>query len=46
VFNDEVLDKWREFYPNARIDYIEDAGHFVLEDAHDRLVPEIRGFLG
>lgn len=46
VFNDEVLDKWREFYPNARIDYIEDAGHFVLEDAHDRLVPEIREFLG
>ena len=46
VFNDEVLDKWREFFPDARIDYIDGAGHFVLEDAHERLVPEIREFLG
>ena len=45
VFNDEVLDKWREIYPHARLDYIEDAGHFVLEDAHERLVPAIRKFL-
>jgi len=44
VFNDEVLDKWREIYPSAPIEYIEDAGHFVLEDAHDRLVPKIREF--
>lgn len=45
VFNDRVLEKWREIFPGATIDYIEDAGHFVLEDAADRLVPGIREFL-
>lgn len=45
VFNDRVLEKWREIFPEARVDYIEDAGHYVLEDAADRLVPEIRTFL-
>lgn len=44
VFNDRVLEKWREIFPDAAIDYIEDAGHYVLEDAHDRLVPKIREF--
>ena len=46
VFNDRVLEKWREIFPDARVDYIEDAGHYVLEDAAERLVPEIRQFLG
>ena len=46
VFNDRVLEKWREIFPGARVDYIEDAGHYVLEDAADRLVPAIREFLG
>ena len=46
VFNDEVLDKWREIYPSAPIEYLENAGHFVLEDAHEILVPRIREFFG
>jgi len=46
VFNDRVLEKWREIFPSAPVDYIEDAGHYVLEDATDRLVPRIREFLG
>jgi len=46
VFNDRVLEKWREIFPQARVDYIDDAGHYVLEDAADRLVPEIRPFFG
>jgi len=45
VFNDRVLEKWREIFPAASVDYIEDAGHYVLEDATDRLVPRIRRFL-
>ena len=44
VFNDRVLEKWREIFPHARVEYIEDAGHYVLEDAADRLVPEIGKF--
>jgi len=46
VFDDEVLDKWREIFPAADLEYIEDAGHFVLEDAYETLVPRIRRFLG
>jgi pimeloyl-ACP methyl ester carboxylesterase len=30
VFNDEVLDKWREIFPDPRIEYFEDAGHYGL----------------
>ena len=44
VFNDRVLEKWREIFPTAPVDYIEDAGHYVLEDAADQLVPAIRNF--
>jgi haloalkane dehalogenase len=45
VFDDRVLAKWREIFPEARVDYLERAGHYVLEDAADHLVPEIAGFL-
>ena len=45
VFDDRVLDRWRETYPDACVEYYEDAGHYVLEDAADRLVPRIRKFL-
>ncbi|MDT8438241.1 MAG: alpha/beta fold hydrolase [Wenzhouxiangellaceae bacterium] len=45
VFDDRVLARWRELFPNAELDYIESAGHYVLEDAHERLVPRIREFL-
>ena len=34
---DEVLDKWREIFPDPRIEYFEDAGHYVLEDAAESL---------
>lgn len=45
VFNDKVLAIWRERLPEARVEYLEDAGHYVLEDAADRIVPWIRSFL-
>ncbi|TVR96366.1 MAG: alpha/beta fold hydrolase [Wenzhouxiangellaceae bacterium] len=45
VFNDKVLSIWRERLPEARLEYLEDAGHYVLEDAADRIVPWIRSFL-
>ncbi len=46
VFDDRVLEKWRMIFSRAKLEYIEDAGHFVLEDAHERLLPIIREFLG
>jgi haloalkane dehalogenase len=32
-FDDKYLSRWREIYPDARVDRLEDAGHYVLEDA-------------
>jgi haloalkane dehalogenase len=36
-----VLDLWREALPAAPVVRIEDAGHFVQEDAHERVIPEL-----
>ncbi len=44
VFNDDVLAIWREKLPGASVTYFEDAGHYVLEDAADRIVPLARRF--
>ncbi|MGB0514360.1 MAG: alpha/beta fold hydrolase, partial [Wenzhouxiangellaceae bacterium] len=45
VFNDRVLERWRESFPEARVEYFGDAGHYILEDAANRLLPLIREFL-
>lgn len=45
-FDDLFLARWREFLPNASVHRIEDAGHYVLEDASDEAVPMISRFLG
>ncbi len=44
VFNDDVLAVWREKLPDAPVDYYEDAGHYVLEDAADRIIALARRF--
>lgn len=44
-FNDEFLDEWRRRFPGARVEYVEDAAHYVVEDAHERIVPWMKEFL-
>jgi len=44
-FNEKFLLEWRRRFPDARIRYYHNAGHYVLEDAGDDLIPEIRDFL-
>jgi len=44
-FNDSFLARWRKIFPEAEVDRIADAGHYVLEDARDAVVPSIAGFL-
>lgn len=44
-FNDRFLARWREFLPGATVERIADAGHYVLEDAREQVVPRIAGFL-
>jgi len=45
-FNDSFLARWRELFPRAAVNRIADAGHYVLEDAREEIVPRIRVFLG
>jgi haloalkane dehalogenase len=44
-FDDTFLSRWRDLYPDARIDRIERAGHYVLEDAGNEAVTRIADFL-
>ncbi|MCX7048095.1 MAG: alpha/beta fold hydrolase [Candidatus Sumerlaeota bacterium] len=44
-FNDSFLRTWRERFPKARIERFEDAGHYVVEDAHEEIIPLMRRFL-
>jgi haloalkane dehalogenase len=43
-FNDAFLQHWREIYPTAAVTRIEDAGHYVLEDAAEQVVPQLAAF--
>ena len=45
VFNDHFLKRWQEIYPQADVCRIEDAGHYVVEDAHEIILPMITDFL-
>jgi haloalkane dehalogenase len=45
-FNDYFLGRWREILPQAEVHRIADAGHYVLDDAREDVVPRISGFLG
>ncbi|MDO8544081.1 MAG: alpha/beta fold hydrolase [Opitutaceae bacterium] len=44
-FNDRFLGRWREIWPKAQVERIADAGHYVLEDAKEEVVPRVRAFL-
>ena len=46
VFDRHFLALWEEALPTASVHRFEDAGHYVLEDAGDRIVALVRGFLG
>jgi olefin beta-lactone synthetase len=45
VFDAHFLAEWRRRLPNAEVHEFPDAGHYVLEDAADRIVPLVRDFL-
>jgi haloalkane dehalogenase len=44
-FNDHFLARWREFLPAAEVHRVADAGHYVLDDARENVVPWIERFL-
>lgn len=45
VFNDSFFQEWKKRFPKAETHYFEDAAHYVLEDAHERIVPLMTKFL-
>jgi haloalkane dehalogenase len=45
-FNDWFFNRWREIFPQALIHYLPDAGHYVLEDAGEEIIPRITAFFG
>jgi len=44
-FNDRFLDVWRQKFPQAEVHRFADAGHYILEDAGEQILPLIQDFL-
>jgi haloalkane dehalogenase len=42
----DFLAGWRERFPGAEVHIFDDAGHYVVEDAHERILPLMQAFLG
>jgi cytochrome P450/pimeloyl-ACP methyl ester carboxylesterase len=45
VFNRGYLDAWRRRFPGAEVHALEDAAHWVVEEARDRILPLVQDFL-
>jgi haloalkane dehalogenase len=45
VFDRDYLAEWRRRFPQAEVHSFPDAGHYVLEDVPDRLLPLLQAFL-
>ena len=44
-FRPECLVRFAKHWPQAEVHRLEDCGHYVVEDAHERIVPLVREFL-
>lgn len=45
VFDADYLREWRRRFPEAEVHTLPDAGHYLLEDAPERILPLVNGFL-
>lgn len=45
VFDKDYFREWQRRFPNASAHWFEDAGHYLLEDVPNKIVPLIREFL-
>ena len=47
AFTPEMLEQlWLHTFPDAEVTRLDDAGHYLQEDAYERIVPELVEFLG
>ncbi len=44
-FTAKFLDEWTKRFPAAEVHRFADAGHYVVEDAHERILPVLKTFL-
>src|SRR5207302_3211725 len=44
-FTTDFLKEWQTRFPKAEVRLVPDAGHYVVEDAHERIIPWVREFL-
>lgn len=44
-FNDYFLDRWKKYFPKAEVHEVEQAGHYVVEDADETIIPWMIEFL-
>jgi haloalkane dehalogenase len=44
-FTPKFLDRFLEFLPQAETHRLADAGHYVMEDAHEQVIPLVEDFL-
>jgi cis-3-alkyl-4-acyloxetan-2-one decarboxylase len=45
-FTPACLDRMLKSFPDAEVHRLEDAGHYVVEDAHERIIPLLEQFVG
>lgn len=45
-FTPHFLDRFLEFFPAATVHRLDDAGHYVVEDAYERIVAMVEEFVG
>jgi pimeloyl-ACP methyl ester carboxylesterase len=44
-FRRSCLERFIQHWPQAEVERLADCGHYVVEDAHERIVPLMRDFL-
>jgi len=45
VFTPQFLDRFLESLPDGEVHRLADAGHYVMEDAHEQVIPLVKAFL-
>ena len=44
-FNDSFFTEWRKRFQNAKFEYYENAGHYLLEDKNNEIISKLKVFL-
>jgi haloalkane dehalogenase len=45
IFDMEILDVWRQRFPEAKVGIVEDAGHYIIEDVPETVIEQMERFL-